>query len=216
MTDAALDAVYADIASYYTQCARRHGSTPRGVDWTSLASQQLRFVQLMKVCSDARAFSLNDLGCGYGALVAYLGQRHADATIDYLGIDVAPTMVRRARGVCAGKRWASFVIGHTAPRVADYSVASGIFNVQRGLPTAHWERFVAATLDHLNATSRVGFAVNFMRAPDNPARAHPMLYQPPAGQWVAYCTTRLGAQVTLLENYGQPEVTLLVRRQPAS
>jgi SAM-dependent methyltransferase len=209
--DTALAAVLNDIRAHYTACARQHGSTPRGVDWTSLASQQLRFVQLMKICTGARAFSLNDAGCGYGALLDYLAVRHADADIDYLGYDVAPTMVQRARRRFAGRPSVAFAVGHRAPRIADCAVASGIFNVQRAVPITDWERFVAATLADLWATTRIGFAVNFMHASGPGTAPRAGLYQPPPRRWIDHCTQVFGARVELLEGYGQPEVTMLVR-----
>ena len=84
-----LDSVYGAIENYYTAKVSRHGATPLGVDWTCIATQELRFVQLLKLCEFAAPFSLNDLGCGYGALLAYLAKRHASAAIDYLGIDLS-------------------------------------------------------------------------------------------------------------------------------
>jgi hypothetical protein len=46
---------------------RKFGATPLGVDWTCVSTQQLPFVQLLKLCDTSPA-SLNDLGCGYGAI----------------------------------------------------------------------------------------------------------------------------------------------------
>src|SRR5882757_7851008 len=77
--------VYSDVEAYYSARVARYGATPLGVDWSCQATQSLRFVQLLKICDFSAPFSLNDLGCGYGALCAFLDTRYSEAGIDYLG-----------------------------------------------------------------------------------------------------------------------------------
>lgn len=213
MDDAALSNLYSGVIRYYSDRVRRFGSTPLGVDWTCVPSQELRFVQLMKVCDFATPFSLNDVGCGYGALVGYLLRRHGDAEIDYLGIDLAEEMSRRAKRLWRGHSWTSFVTGDARVRAADYSVASGIFNVKLDQPSDLWERFVARTLGDMAATSRKGFAVNFMleRSQTTYGDDCQALYRARPERWIEHCEREFGASVTLVEDYGQPEFTLLVR-----
>jgi len=212
MVDRMLTTVYAGIDCYYTERLQRYGSTPRGVDWTCSASQELRFVQLMKLCDFEVPFSLNDVGCGYGALVGYLARRHARAEIDYLGIDLAAAMVRRARPMWRTHGWATFITGNAAPRPADYSVASGIFNVKLDQSRRLWERFVAVTLDNMHATSRKGFAVNFMLAqlPSSHHARGTNLYRCLPEKWGRHCEREFGSSVAIIDGYGQAEFTLLV------
>ena len=89
--------VYSDIEAYYSARVAQYGATPMGVDWSCQATQSLRFVQLLKVCDFSAAFSLNDIGCGYGALAAFLAVRHPKSKIDYLGVDLSRAMIERAR-----------------------------------------------------------------------------------------------------------------------
>src|SRR5574337_306833 len=95
-----LAAVHAAIARYYTSTLQAHGATPNGVDWANRPTQELRFVQLLKICDFTAPFSLDDLGCGYGALLAYLAWRHPEAEVDYLGVDLSNEMIAAAR-----RRW---------------------------------------------------------------------------------------------------------------
>jgi SAM-dependent methyltransferase len=203
--------LYATIADYYTQKIRRYGATPLGVDWSCIPTQELRFVQLLKLCDFRSPFSLNDLGCGYGALLSYLSEHHVDTEIDYLGVDLSAAMVRRARRLWRNSSRAKFVIGETSPRFADYSVASGIFNVQLDQPIHRWERFVAKTLGDMRARSRRGFAVNFIGP--LPAAFVPRagLYRTPPQPWMQYCERELDSSVELVANYGLREFTLLIR-----
>ena len=127
----ATESVYSDVEAYYSARVAKYGATPLGVDWSCQATQSLRFVQLLKLCDFSAPFTLNDIGCGYGALAAFLTIRYPEAKIDYLGLDLSRAMVSRAR-----RRFSSpdrrFVVRRASPRIADYSVASGIMNVSCG------------------------------------------------------------------------------------
>ena len=213
MDDDEPSSLHSGIIRYYSERLRRYGSSPMGVDWSCVASQELRFLQLLKLCDFSGPFSLNDVGCGYGALVGFLVGRHRDAEIDYLGIDLSEAMIRSAKRLWRTYPWTAFVTGHASFRSADYSVASGIFNVKLDHPKGPWERYIASTLDDLQAASRKGFAVNFLREPPQAlgAEARKALYWSRPETWVRYCEREYGAMVTLLEAYGQPEFTLQVR-----
>ena len=203
--------VYAGIERYYSARVAKYGATPPGVDWTCMPTQELRFVQLLKLCDFAEPFSLNDLGCGYGALLAYLARSHARANVDYLGIDLSAAMIRRARRLWRNHDQATFVVANDSRRIADYSVASGIFNVILDQPVRLWQHFVATTLSRMHATSRRGFAVNFMTRPARGKAARPGLYCISPEPWIRYCEQKLGAKVELITEYGLREFTLLAR-----
>jgi SAM-dependent methyltransferase len=202
---------YATIARYYTAKILRHGPTPRGVDWTCTATQELRFVQLLQIRGSSAGFSLNDFGCGYGAVLAYLDRWHPDAAVDYLGLDLSATMVRRAQREWRHRAGARFVAGATSPRVADYAIASGIFNVKLRQPLDRWTLFIARTLADMAATSRRGFAANFMAPRERDEEAEPELYRSTPAPWIDYCERTLGCSVELVAGYGLREFTLLAR-----
>jgi SAM-dependent methyltransferase len=206
----ALVAVYRSTARYYGEKVRRHGATALGADWRCEPTQQMRFVQLLKLCAGSSACSLNDLGCGYGALLQFLARRRRLRELDYLGVDVSPEMIAAARA--AHPRHAHrFVIGSQSPRVAHYSVASGIFNVRLDVPLVLWERFVQQTLSQLRETSRLGFAINFMTPVPATMDSPPQLYRPPLERWPSYIEKELGFRVEPVQGYGLHEITLLAR-----
>ena len=205
--------LYSEVERYYTRKMRIHGPTPLGVDWSCIPTQELRFVQLLKVCDVEPGMTLNDLGCGYGALLAFLAKRAPRAHIDYLGIDLSSAMITHARRLWQGRRSTRFMIGCAPLRVADYSVASGIFNVKLGQPEALWTQFVRTTLTKMHSTSRRGFAVNFLAPARDGSHSPPEIYRSSSSTWQRFCEEVLGAQVTVLNNYGMGEYTLLVRPQ---
>jgi SAM-dependent methyltransferase len=202
--------VRARIEAYYTDKISRHGVGPRGVDWTCTATQELRFVQLVKLCDFSRPFSLNDIGCGYGALVEFVARRHPKADIDYLGVDFSPAMISRARRRHRGVQGRRFLVGYEIPRVADYAVASGVMNVMLDHPRALWEEFVADTLRRMHASSRRGFAVNFMAERPH-GTATEGLYRSDPSRWTLFCQQTFGCAIEVVSGYGMREYTLLVR-----
>lgn len=207
-------ALRARVARYYTGTLAEHGPTPRGVDWSCRPTQELRFVQLLRLCDFREAFSLNDVGCGYGALLGFIRRRHPEAQVDYHGTDLSEDMVNEARRLLARqprRRHAQFSVADACPRSADYSVASGIFNVRLDESEAAWEEFVRDTLRAMASSSRRGFAVNFLASLPAGVAGIPQLYRTTPAEWVAWCERSLGGQVTALDRYGMREFTLLVR-----
>jgi len=208
-----MHAGYRTIIDHYEACLAQHGDSHLGVDWPNAVSQYLRFVQLLKVCDFKRPFSLNDFGCGYGALLEYLAMRHSKTEVAYRGIDISASMIAAARERWAGHDRAKFVVGPRCTQMADYSLASGVFNVRLGHPLADWESYVESILSNLHAGSRIGFAVNFMLPHDDmPTEAE--LYRSRPERWVAFCRKKLNCSVRVLEGYGLREFTLLIRRKP--
>jgi SAM-dependent methyltransferase len=207
--------VYQTIENYYTARVSKYGATPLGVDWNCIATQELRFVQLLKICSFTEPFSLNDIGCGYGALLAYLAKRHADVEIDYFGVDVSAAMISHAGQLYSDRPSTRFSVARTCSRVADYSIGSGIFNVQLNQDFEAWEYYIGQTLLDMKASSRLGFSVNFMLPEASPDVPREMLYRASPERWIKFCEDFLDCRVETVANYGLREFTLLVRPRNA-
>jgi SAM-dependent methyltransferase len=201
-----------EVEQYYTHKIMTHGATPLGVDWSCVPTQEMRFVQLLKLCDFASPVTLNDIGCGYGALLAFLAKRYRRKTIDYLGVDLSVAMIKQARQLWSQRALTAFAIAGARPRVADYSLASGTFNVKLTQPVEVWEQFVATTLTDMHTTSLRGFAVNFLAPLPVDMAQIPELYRVSPSVWSAYCEQTFGAKVEVVEGYGMREYTLLVRK----
>ncbi len=198
------------VAAYYTGKLREHGPSPRGVDWKDEASQMLRFAQLMGVARDLPDGSVTDFGCGYGELLGWM--RRSGFRGPYLGLDVAETMIAAARARFPDDPAARFEVGNSSPAPTDFAVASGIFNVRLGFPTAAWEAHVRDTLDELFRVGKRGFACNFLTAYSDPPRMRADLYYAEPAVWFDYSVRRFGRHVALLHDYGLYEFTLIVRK----
>lgn len=201
-----------EVAEYYSSKLGEHGVSPRGVDWNSEESQRLRFMQLTKIIQHQKKFSLIDLGCGYGALFHYLKEYWRD--FSYLGCDVSADMVLAARRHIGTKANANFILGSEPPEVADYSVASGIFNVRLGRSDAEWYEYLLATLDVLDRSSRTGFAFNCLTSWSDTEKKRDYLYYADPAALFSICKQRYSRHIALLHDYGLYEFTILVRKNP--
>ncbi|MDH6591654.1 SAM-dependent methyltransferase [Variovorax sp. TBS-050B] len=209
-----------DVSSYYETKLAAHGETARGVDWNGEASQSLRFEQLCKIIAEPEGFSINDLGCGYGALNEYLALSFAG--FSYNGFDISEAMVAAAQrrqganamDVSAAKRTARFVAADRPDGIADYGIASGIFNVRLDWSEAAWQSYLDSTLDVLDQTSRRGFAFNCLTSYSDPDKMRDHLHYADPCRIFDRCKRRYSRNVALLHDYGLYEFTILVRKQP--
>jgi len=206
----ALASVRDEVDRYYTERFRQFGPTPLGVGWTCTPTQELRFVQFERLLGFSHAFSVNDIGCGYGALLGFLRRRNRKVQVDYVGTDISQVMVDAARRHWKRLDGARFQLSGEALRTADYCVASGIFNVKLAHDRSTWEGYVEETLRDMYAHCNLGIAVNFLMA-DAGLDDIPEHYRCVPERWAAYGRT-LGASVELRDNYGMPEFTLALRR----
>lgn len=201
-----------EVAEYYAGKLASHGETPQGVDWNGEAGQYLRFAQLMRIAEGQEHFSVNDLGCGYGALFEFLRTERRD--VSYAGFDIAPPMVAaaQARHINAGN--ARFVSAPEPDAVADFGIASGIFNVRMQRTDAEWKAYIEATLDVLDRTSSKGFAFNCLTSWSDADKMRDYLYYADPCDMFAFCKRRYSRHVALLHDYGLYEFTILVRKSP--
>jgi len=199
-----------DVAAYYTGRLREHGTTPRGVDWNSAASQEVRFAQLMKVCDFSAPFVLGDYGCGYGGMAEYLTR--AGVTCEFRGYDIAPAMVEAANTTYGNDPTRKFSTDPAVLADCDFVVASGVFNVRLGTPLETWEAYVLETVAELNKYGKRGFAFNSLTSYSDADRMRPDLYYPDPCRLFDLCKRQYSRQVALLHDYGLYEFTILVRR----
>ena len=200
-----------EVAEYYTTKLAEHGETPRGVDWNGEESQTLRFEQLCKIVATSNRFSLNDLGCGYGALYGFLASKYEE--FSYSGVDVSESMIRAAEQRYKDKPQTRFVLSSEPDQIADYSVASGIFNVRLNRSEYEWRTYLEATLDILDRTGRFGFAFNCLTSYSDEDKMRDYLYYADPCVLFDLCKCRYSRNVALLHDYGLYEFTILVRKQ---
>ena len=212
MTGIAKNPLLSEVATYYSEKLAQYGQNPRGVDWNGEESQTLRFEQLCKIVTPSNQFSINDLGCGYGALYDYLA--HEYEKFSYSGFDVSESMIRAAEQRYQDTIQARFVLSNEPDQAADYGVASGIFNVRLGRSDAEWRAYLEATLDVFDRTSHIGFSFNCLTSYSDADKMRDYLYYADPCVLFDFCKRRYSRNVALLHDYGLYEFTILVRKQP--
>jgi SAM-dependent methyltransferase len=198
------------IRDYYDSKLRENDATPRGVDWNGKDSQFVRFDALTQLVNvfPKESFSIDDYGCGYGAYVEYLRQR-GFTEADYLGLDISAEMVGKARQQYPE---CNFTVGKKSPRIADYAVASGIFNVALQLDRDDWLRYILTTLDSINEATSRGFAFNCLTSYSDTEFMRPHLYYGDPCFFFDYCKRHYSRNVAMLHDYGLFEFTIIVRK----
>ncbi|WP_421657485.1 class I SAM-dependent methyltransferase [Leptothermofonsia sp. ETS-13] len=204
------NSILTDVAAYYSAKLVEHGETPQGVDWNSEASQMLRFEQLSKIIQQPAHFSLNDFGCGYGALFEFLTSRFHH--FSYVGCDISQEMIRAAQRRYANHAHAHFMVAAEPLEPADYSVASGIFNVKLGYHNSEWKEYLETTLEVLNRFSRKGFTFNCLTSYSDVDKMRDNLYYADPCFLFDLCKRRYSRNVALLHDYDLYEFTILVRK----
>ena len=84
------------ISSYYDALVTRFGHDPRACDYGRQESQTTKFRVLSEVMPLA-GMNILDVGCGFGDFGVYLRKRFDG--VHYVGVDISPAMVGKARQV---------------------------------------------------------------------------------------------------------------------
>ena len=197
------------VKSYFDKRIREHGASPRGSDWNSETSQNLRFDQLLRVV-EAQTFSILDYGCGYGALADYLVTRGFDA--DYYGYDILESAIETARQAHQDASHRTFFTDTSELPTCDYTVASGIFNFRGEQSFEEWTEYVLGVLDEFNRLSRRGFSSNFLTKYSDAEKMRPDLYYADPLFLFDHCKRNFSRNVALLHDYRLYDFTLVIRK----
>lgn len=196
------------VARLYTASAQEHGLSSQGVGWPDAGSHQLRLGKLCTVLGeDDGEVTVNDLGCGYGALYQFLQDRGVRVG-RYYGYDISREMLELAARALPGPNVDLIESDHLLHE-ADYSFACGIFNVRLEVDVAAWEAHVHRVLDDLHAHSRRGFAFNALSTHVDFRRDH--LYYADPTAYFELCRQRYSRRVALLHDYPLYEWTMVIR-----
>ena len=131
------------VKDHYQKCYERHGRTFRGMGWKDYDAQYMRFEALSDLFRKDRG-SVNDWGCGDGAFSWWCHR--------YTGYDISERDVPRGK----------FVLSDKPTEIADYTVASGLFNVRKEHSEAEWWDYICESIKVMSETSRKGFGFNIL------------------------------------------------------
>mgnify|MGYP001571589366 CR=1 FL=1 len=181
------------VKSHYAE-KQSLGPCPQGVDWKDDAAQIDRLNALRLLMGNDTGYTLNDWGCGYGMLARLIYKECAR----YHGYDILPQKLNIG----------DFHLSDTPTVIADYTVASGLFNVMTG-GNEEWAYYVLACLKTMNAMSRKGFAFNCLS--DRANRRDEGLYYANAYGMTRICMEY--GRVSLLQYYSPWDFTIICQKE---
>ena len=198
------------VRDYYEQKILQFGASPKGVDWNSEESQTLRFEKLIFLLDQKNRFTINDIGCGYGRLVQFL----EDESFDYIyrGWDLSEKMINKAKLIHKNNLNIEFLIGSKADKIADYTIASGIFNVRQIISDKIWLKYILKMLNNFDSFSLKGFAFNCLSSYSDEDKKKDYLYYADPIFFFDYCKRNYSKNVSLLHDYDLYEFTIIVKK----
>lgn len=199
------------IRDLYSDNLAAKGAISAAVGWNSAESQNLRFEKLSSVIDDcSKPLTINDYGCGYGAHLEYL-EKCGIPVAQYNGYDLSEPMLKAARKNLTPFRGKLGL--HNSSEVtteADYSFASGTFNVRFESKDEEWKEFIHLKLNELDHYSRKGFAFNLLSTYVDWKESQ--LYYGDPCYWFDFCKKNYSKKVALLHDYELFEWTIRIRK----
>ena len=202
------------IAKLYSKNLNDLGACSRSVGWRDKESHTLRFEKLIQVFNNkvaGKKISVNDLGCGYGAMYFFLKEKPNIKIKRYFGYEISQEMLVMAKKMISSPV-ATFIKSGRILRKTDYSFTSGIFNVRFDANENIWQKYIQDTLINMNNMSRRGFAFNALTTYVDYKEPH--LYYADPFFWFDFCKKRFSKHVSLLHDYKLWEWTIIVKKEP--
>ncbi|MEA2018695.1 MAG: methyltransferase domain-containing protein [Campylobacterota bacterium] len=198
------------VEKLYTDSLKEHGTSSKAVGWTTGDGQMLRFDKLIEVIEDRNeAFSVNDLGCGYGSMFEYF-EKNGFNISKYNGYDISEEMLKSAKEQIGKSQKVELFKNPKLQTKADYSFVSGIFNVRFEGDDESWIKFIEDTLIDLDTNSTKGFAFNVLTSYVDYKEPH--LYYADPMYFFDFCKRNFSKKVSLLHDYNLWEWTIIVKK----
>ncbi len=203
-----MDKIGREVKAYYDDKINTFGTTPQGVDWNSIESQELRFEILSRVINENKHFSILDYGCGFGSMFNYFEEKFEK--FDYTGFDLSDKMIEAANDKIS-KQNAVFTT-QLPSQPFDYVIASGIFNIKLDNTPENWQNYIEKTLHEIDKLANKGFSFNILTSYSDSEYMKDYLYYANPSYLFDFCKRHFSRNVALLHDYNLYEFTIIVRK----
>jgi hypothetical protein len=198
-----------EVERLYTEGIAKYGLDSKSVGWKDEESQMLRFRKLTEVVDNKdKSITVNELGCGYGAMFEFFTKSNFHIR-HYRGYDISEKMIENAQKFVNDKR-AEFIHGDKITKNADYSFASGIFNVKFDVNDNLWQKYVEHILYNMDEYSKEGFSFNVLTTYVDYKEDH--LYYADPLYYFDFCKSSFTKKVSLFHDYELFEWTIICRK----
>lgn len=206
------------IQMRHKRSIERCGYHAQALFWTSAEVQLTRFKILAQLLPSPKrkvAFSLLDVGCGFGDLHAFLSHQGYD--VNYTGIDLSADMVQSAGFKYPGihVQQGEIFDFDFADNQFDYVFLSGALNevVETGEDTAHEGRYAKAVIAEMYRIARLGVAFNLLDARNEMLYARQELQSFFPVEIQLYCRT-FAARSWIQDDYLDNDFSIFLSKQP--
>jgi SAM-dependent methyltransferase len=200
------------VARTFSLGIKAFGQHHKALAWHDAERMQRRFdifAGLIMDIPEDRPISVNDHGCGYGAMFDSFKALKALKHGRYYGYDISPEMIAEARKRHPDPR-ADFIVSHVATEAADYSFVSGTWNMKMWASNADWRDFVYENLRHLWSRTRTALGFNMLSIA-NPYREDTLYYADPL-HMVEFCRRELTSNVHTVDRLEPREFVVFLLR----
>jgi len=200
------------VALNYDRALKHFGPKHKAVAWRDEERQQRRFqifVGLLAYDTKRDDVTINDLGCGYGAMFDTFKELPQFSDGTYFGYDISDAMLTAGRQQVSDPR-ALFINSHQATEMADYSFVSGTYNMKMAAPELAWRNYVEENLVQLWSKTRIGLGFNMLNI-QSPLREKTLYYANPH-YFMDFCEKNLDGQIRLIDLLHPNEFVIFVRK----
>lgn len=197
--------IFSNIANEYNKSLAKHGYSSRGVMWSKEEVQRQRFEILSSVIIKKDNLSINDFGCGCGAFFDYLLEKNFPLN-NYYGYDVSMDMLNELRR--KNNPIIHTVLNNELKTMADYSFASGTFNLKLDIPDIEWIEIVKSMIINMNNFSKIGFAFNLLSFTNE--KKYASLFYAEVDYFLEFVKQNIGGEVRLFSDYLPDDFTISV------
>lgn len=187
------------------------GPVANGVFWKTEDGQVLRYellLQAIRTQDLGGPIRVNDLGCGYGALFDLMTDQPMMNGGQYFGYDITPRMLTQAQRRHDDPR-VHFIESPVATETADYSFASGTYNMNFNAHRDIWADYIKTSLTRLWDKTTKSMAFNLLDARSTEWLTN--LYYADKTEFLEFALT-LSPEVEIIDDYPLDEFTIYVNR----
>jgi SAM-dependent methyltransferase len=198
------------VEKLYSENIKRHGIQSKAVGWNSTETQNLRFLKLLDVVNHQfKSFSINELGVGYGELYNFLEKNNYEFS-KFNGYDISQPMLDSCIEYLKKPNNLKLFNTSKISTIADYSVASGIFNVPFDNSFEIWKNYIKETIFNMYENSKLGISFNFLT--DCVDYMEDSLYYQNPSEILDFCLKNFGRNIKLIHNYNLYEFTVIISK----
>ncbi|HUV72423.1 MAG TPA: methyltransferase domain-containing protein [Clostridia bacterium] len=189
------------IRDYYEDHLKKHGIyDPQALSWSSQEAQLIRFQALLGI-GDLEGKSILDVGCGLGDFYQFL-KLNFDR-FSYLGIDLVPKLVEKAKIKYPRAKFKSWDIMEFPQKTFDYVLASGIFSFK----VANHKKIYFEMIKKIYSLSRQATGFNMLDKEGHIDNELFAAYN--SGQILDFCRS-LSPKAKLINDYSPQDFTIFL------